>query len=137
MTGADFLYWLEDIWLDLTNLGAADLPSLFFRLALLVIGGTLLLRVVVSVTRSVVVEFFAPAISAILHGIWRTVTFPVWFPYRIIKTGIIRPLRTRRNRIREAEAERRRREQEERDRAGAERREREHLADLERLLKPD
>ena len=34
MSGADILYWLDDIWYDVTHLSTADIPSLIFRLLL-------------------------------------------------------------------------------------------------------
>lgn len=137
MSGSDFLWWLEDIWLDLTNLDTADLPSLFFRLLLLIVGGTLLMRITLAITRGVVVDFFAPAVKGIAWAFWRTVTAPVWIPYRIITRGIIKPMKIRRNVRRQRAWEREQKEAALREREAEQRRERERLAAIERIFKVD
>lgn len=135
MSGSDFLWFLEDIWLDLVNLDTADLPSLFFRLVLLLIGGTILLRVTVTVTRNIVIAYFAPALGSLLCGIWRVLTFPFWFPFRLVRNYVFRPLKARSTRKRYEREQAAYRERQRQETAAAAASERERLAALRDILK--
>ena len=135
MSGADFLWFLEEIWLDLTNLDTADLPSLVFRLIVLVgavFCGTFLLRVVLMVLKRLADDYVFPPIVFL----WDVLTYPFKLPFRVV-----RRVRSRIRSNREyARGERRTRELEEekrREAAEADARERERLAELKGLLKPD
>src|SRR5512132_352565 len=128
MSGSDFLWFLEEIWLDLTHLDTADLPSLVFRIMVLVgvvFFGTFLLRVTVTVIGGLTRSYIVPPVAFL----WDVLTYPLRLPFRVMKRvrGRIRERR------RYAEAERRQREMEEekrREAAEAERRERERIAEL-------
>lgn len=66
MSGSDFLFWLEEIWFDLTHLDTADLPLLIFRLILLVLlmfFGTFLLRVAVTVSGGLLRSYVLPVVQ--------------------------------------------------------------------------
>lgn len=135
MTGADFLWWLEEIWLDLTNLDTADLPSLIFRLALLVLlilFGTFFLRVALSVLGGLARSYVLPPVSFL----WDALTYPLRLPFRVARR-IVRRVRAARRQREWEHAERVRKEQAEADRVAAEVRERERIAELQKVLKVD
>ena len=135
MTGSDFLFWLEGIWFDLTNLGTADLPSLFFRLVLLfalVFFGMFFVRVVLTVLRGLLRSYVLPLLS----WCWSVLTAPVRLPWRLLMRVWRRLTRTRGAKA-YARAELKRKEQQEAERLAAERRERERIAELRKVLKVD
>lgn len=135
MSGADFLWFLEEIWLDLTHLDTADLPSLVFRIIALVgvvFFGTFLLRVTVTVVGGLTRSYIVPPVVFL----WDALTYPVRLPFRVVR----RVRRRLRNQREYARAEQRQRELEEskaREAAEAERRERERIAELQKILKVD
>src|SRR5512147_2862643 len=108
MSGSDFLWFLEEIWLDLTHLDTADLPSLVFRIIVLVgvlFFGTFLLRVTVTVIGGLMRSYIVPPVVFL----WEALTYPVRLPFRVV-----RRVRQRRRQEREyARAEQRQRELEE------------------------
>ena len=135
MSGSDFLWWLEEIWLDLTNPGTADLPSLVFRLIVLlflVFAGTFLLRVAVTVVGGLLRSYVLPPLAFV----WRTVTAPVRLPWRLTRR-VIRRVRSARKQREWEHAERVRKEEAAAERLAAEVRERERIAELQQVLKVD
>ena len=135
MSGSDFIWWLEEIWLDLTNPGTADLPSLVFRLIVLLLvifGGTFLLRVAVTVLGGLLRSYVVPPLA---FG-WQMLTAPVRLPFRLV-WRIVRRVRQARRQREWEHAERVRKEQAEAERLAAGVRERERIAELQKVLKVD
>lgn len=135
MTGADFLRWLEAIWFDLTNPDTADLPSLVFRLivlVLLIFFGTFLLRVTLAVLGELARNYVLP----LLAFVWNALTYPFRLPFRIVRRLRLRII-SRRNQLRWEREEQLRRERQETEREEAGRRERERIAALQKVLKVD
>jgi hypothetical protein len=84
VSGADFLWFLESLWLDLTNLDTADLPSLVFRIIVLVgvlFFGTFLLRVTVTVIGGLTRSYIVPPVVLV----WDVLTYPLRLPFRIVR----------------------------------------------------
>ena len=120
MSGADILYWLENIWDDVIHLGTADIPSLIFRLlvllAAIVIGQKLLfavLHILWDIVRPVV-RF----VRDVLAWVWWIISAPVRVP-RAWARKLAQAQRDREN-ARRWEAERRQQEQAEQERIAAE-----------------
>jgi hypothetical protein len=135
LTGSDLWLSLELLIDDLLNPSTADIPQLVFRLivaALLLWGGFLFMRVFLTVTGKLLREFLLPP----LRLLWRVVSYPFRLPYRLFRR--VRLFVGRRRAARQyAMAEIARLENERREREDADRRERERLATLERILRPD
>ena len=135
MSGSDFLWWLEEIWLDLTNPGTADLPSLVFRLIallFLVFAGTFLLRVAITILGGLLRSYVVPPLA---FG-WQVLTAPVRLPFRVVRR-VIRLVRAARRQREWEHAERERKKEQEAERLAAEVRERERIAELQKVLKVD
>ena len=82
MSGADILYWLNGIWYDVTHLATADIPSLLFRLFVLLLAiviGQELIRIVLHILWDIV-RPVAQLIRGILYGLWWVVSAPVRIP---------------------------------------------------------
>lgn len=82
MSGDDILYWVGEIWYDVTNLATADIPSLLFRLFVLfaaIVIAQKIIRIVLRICRDVL-QPVAQLICDILKGIWWVVFAPVRVP---------------------------------------------------------
>ena len=119
MSGADILYWLGDIWYDVTHLGTADIPSLIFRLLVLLAALVIGQHVVKTVLRILwdICKPIVHLIRDILWGIWWVVSAPVRVPLGWIRKG--RQAREKRQQARRWEMQQQRDEQREQDQIAA------------------
>jgi len=105
VSGYDILYWLEGIWYDVTHLATADIPSLMFRLFVLLVAivvGQHLIRVVLRILWDIV-RPVAQLIRDILWGIWWVVSAPVRVPMNWLRNA--RQRKESRTRQRELQAQ--------------------------------
>lgn len=112
MTGQELIFWLEDLFYDLTNPATANLPWLGIRLALFAVG----VAVTYSLGRQLLGAVWSGIVAPVLHGLWRLVTAPVRIPARQVRRLRQRMATRRAIRLREAEA-RARQAQQDRERA--------------------
>jgi hypothetical protein len=112
MTGQDLIFWLEDLFYDLTHPATANLPWLLIRLALFAVG----VAVTYSLGRQLLGSVWRGIVSPLVRGLWRMVTAPVRIPARQVRRLRQRLATRRAIRLREAEA-RARLAQEARERA--------------------
>src|SRR5512132_3079357 len=90
MTGSDIVWWLQGIFDDLLDLGAADVPLLVLKLVVLF--------VVVFFTWQLgrmVVRGLWSVVGPLLQLLWRIVSAPVWLPWRGLQR-LYRPVQQRR-----------------------------------------
>ncbi|MGK2953262.1 MAG: hypothetical protein ACSLEZ_12865 [Thiobacillus sp.] len=99
MTGQDLIFWLEDLFYDLTNPATANLPWLGIRLALLAVG----VAVTYSLGRQLLGSVWRGIVSPVLRGLWRIVSAPVRIPARQVRRLRQRMATRRAIRLREAE----------------------------------
>jgi len=87
MSGADILYWLEGIWYDVTHLATADIPSLIFRLFVLLAAIVVAQHLVKVVLRILwdICRPIAQLVRDILYGVWLVVSAPVRVPLNWLK----------------------------------------------------
>ena len=127
-TGDDILWWLSDLWHDITHPGDADMLALVLKLFALVVVA-LLLRSFLRVMLRMIWELVGP----VLNGLWLIASAPVRIPRRWVKdwvTGI------EQRRSQRAWADRQAQQKAEikaQQAAEAERQEREQQAELLRL----
>lgn len=125
MTGQELIFWLEDLFYDLTNPATANLPWLGIRLALFAVG----VAITYSLGKRLLGSLWRGVVSPVLHGLWRLVTAPVRVPARSIRRLRQRRANRRAMRLHEAEAHARLAQQD-RERAAAT----EQVAALRRTL---
>jgi hypothetical protein len=128
MTGSDFVAFLDGIFFDLANPGTADLPSLFFRLALLIFGCLLLWKIVTAFLGSL-----WRGIMPAMRVLWRVVTAPLWLPYRLL-VWLWRPLKKWYSNRRRTWQERQRFERELAERQELQREREREMEEVRRLL---
>lgn len=112
MTGQDLIFWLEDLFYDLTHPATANLPWLLIRLALFAV----VAAVTYSLGRQLLGSVWHGIVSPVLRGLWRIVSAPVRVPARQVRRLRQRMATRRAIRLREAET-RARSAQEARERA--------------------
>lgn len=99
MTGQDLVFWLEDLFYDLTNPATANLPWLGIRLAILAVG----VVVTYSLGKRLLGAVWSGIAAPVLHGLWRLVTAPVRIPARQVRRLRQRMATRRAIRLREVE----------------------------------